>query len=109
MPSKASRSCARGFRVTKREWRRLHLRGAHWWEGTSYPSDRQRENAKADGLKTETEDRLTELLADGWTMVSVVAAGPVLLFQSRVGALWQEAFNVFLERPLHEEIHDSHD
>jgi len=42
-------------------------------------------------------------------MVSVVAAGPVLLFQSRVGALWQEAFNVFLERPLNEEIRDSQD
>jgi len=58
-------------------------------------------------LKTETEDRLTELLAEGWTMVSVVAAGPVLLFQSRVGALWQEAFNVFLERAVNTEIHDS--
>jgi len=93
--------------VSKREWQRLHLRGAHWWEGTAYPADRQRENVKADELKTETEDRLTELLAEGWTMVSVVAAGPVLLFQSRVGALWQEAFNVFLERAVNTEIHDS--
>lgn len=93
--------------MSKREWRRLHLRGAHWWEGTSYPADRQRETGNADRLQTETEDRLTELLAEGWTMVSVVAAGPVLLFQSRVGALWQEAFTVFLERPVNEEIHDS--
>ncbi len=85
---------------TSNEWRRLHLRGAHWWEGTSYPSDRQRESVKADELRSETEDRLTELLAEGWTMISVVPAGPVLLFQTRVGALWQEAFNVFLERRL---------
>jgi hypothetical protein len=93
--------------MSKREWQRLHLRGAHWWEGTSYPADRQRENGNADQLKAETEDRLTELLAEGWTMVSVVGAGPVVLFQSRVGALWQEAFTVFLERPLNEEIPDS--
>ncbi len=92
--------------MTKREWRRLHLRGVHWWEGTSFPPDRQRESARAEEFKAETEDRLTELMADGWTMVSVVAAGPIVVFQTRVGALWQEAFNVFLERPLSDEVHE---
>jgi hypothetical protein len=86
--------------VVQREWRRLHLRGTHWWEGTAFPPDRQREGARADAIRTETEEGLTKHLAEGWSIASVVAAGPVLLFRSRVGELWQEAFNVFLERPI---------
>jgi hypothetical protein len=89
--------------VTQREWRRLHLRGAHWWEGTSFPTDRRRENARADSFRLETEGNLTKLLADEWTMISVIAARPVLLFQTRVAALWQEAFTVFLERDVKSE------
>jgi hypothetical protein len=51
----------------------------------------------------ETEGNLTKLLADEWTMISVIAARPVLLFQTRVAALWQEAFTVFLERDVKSE------
>jgi len=80
------------------EWQHIRLRGAYWWEGTAFPADRQRENARAEASKTDTEEQLTKLLAEGWTMVSVVGAAPVSLFQNRVGRLWQESFNVFLER-----------
>ena len=90
--------------VTQREWQRVRLRGVHWWEGTTFPPDRQRENPRAEASRIETEDRLSKLLAEGWTIVSVVGAGPILLFQTRVGALWQEAFTVFLERPLCDEV-----
>jgi len=86
-----------------REWQHLRLRGAYWWEGTAFPADRQRENARAETSKTESEEQLTKLLVEGWTMVSVVRAPPVRLFQHRAGGLWQEAFNVFLERQLGEE------
>lgn len=51
----------------------------------------------------ETEGHLTKLLADEWPMISVIAARPVLLFQTRVAALWQEAFTVFLERDVDSE------
>jgi len=81
-----------------REWRRFHLRGAYWWEGTSYPSDRDREIPRAEQVRTETEEGLTKLLEEGWRTVSVVAARPVTLFSTRVGRLCQEAFNVFVER-----------
>jgi len=88
--------------VVEREWRRIRLRGAHWWEGTSFPPDRNRENPRADASRIETEDELTKLLEDGWTIVSVLAARPILLFQNRVATFWQEAFNVFLQRKLSE-------
>jgi hypothetical protein len=81
-----------------REWRRFHLRGAYWWEGTSYPSDRDREIPRAEQVRTETEDGLTKLLEEGWHIVSVVSARPVALYSTRVGRLCQEAFNVFVER-----------
>jgi len=83
-----------------REWQYIRLRGAYWWEGTAFPADRQRENVRAEAFKTETEEQLNTLLAEGWTMVSVVGAAPVRLFQHRAGRLWQEAFNVFLERQV---------
>jgi hypothetical protein len=89
--------------MVQREWKHLRLRGTYWWEGTSFPPDRQRENARAEAFKTETEEQLTKLLVEGWTMVSVVRAAPVRLFQNRAARLWQEAFNVFLERQVCEE------
>lgn len=92
------------YQVTQREWQRLHLRGGYWWEGASFPNDRRRENARADSFRSETEAKLTKLLAEDWTMVSVIAARPVLLFQTRVAALWQEAFSVFLERDGSNEV-----
>lgn len=84
--------------MTQREWQRVRLRGVHWWEGTTFAPDRQRENPRAEASRIETEDHLSKLLTEGWTIASVIAAGPILLFQTRVGALWQEAFTVFLER-----------
>jgi hypothetical protein len=86
--------------MIQREWQRVRLRGSHWWEGTTFAPDHQRENPRAEASRIETEDRLSKLLAEGWTIASVVAAGPILLFQTRVGALWQEAFTVFLEREI---------
>ena len=89
--------------MVPREWRHVRLRGAYWWEGTAFPADRQRENATADASKTDSEDQRTTLVAEGWTMVSVIGAAPVRLFQNRTGWLWQETFNVFLERQACEE------
>lgn len=82
------------------EWQLILLRGAHWWEGTLFPTDRQREHARAEAFRTETEDELTKLSAEGWRIVSVVGAAPVRFFQNRTGRLWQETFNVFLERQV---------
>lgn len=96
-----------GTPVITRDWHRTRLRGMHWWEGTSFPPDRKRENARAEASRNDTEDQLTKLLADGWRMVSVVSARSILLFQTRVGALWQEAFTVFLEREVCTEDHRS--
>ena len=83
--------------MIERRWQRIHLAGAYWWEGTAFPADRHRENARAQALKAESEEQVTELLAEGWMMVSVVGAAPVRRFQNRAGRLWQEAFTVFLE------------
>ncbi len=80
-----------------RQWQRVHLVGAYWWEGAAFPADRHRENVRAEAFKAETEKQLSELLAEGWMMVSVIGAAPVRRFQSRAGRLWQEAFTVFLE------------
>ncbi len=87
----------------KREWYRIRLRGAHWWEGTSFPPDRKRESSRAEASRIETEEQLSKLLVEGWTIVGVVAARPIHLFQNRVGVLWQEGFTVFLERELRDE------
>jgi len=84
--------------MIQREWRRVHLAGTFWWEGRAFPADRQRENARAAASQTKTEEQLAKLLAEGWTMVSVVSASPTRLFRNRAGGLWQETFNVFLER-----------
>jgi len=86
-----------------REWQHLRLRGAYWWVGTAFSADRQRENARAETSKTESEEQLTKLLVEGWTMVSVVRAAPIRLFQNRAGRLWQDAFHVFLERQVDDE------
>ena len=86
--------------VIQREWQRVRLRGNHWWVGTTLSLDHQRENPRAVASRIETEDHLTKLLAEGWTIASVVSVAPILLYQTRAGALWQEAFTVFLERPL---------
>jgi len=91
--------------VGKREWYRIRLRGAHWWEGTAFPPDRKREDPRAEASRIETEEQLSELLVEGWTIVGVVATRPLHLFQNRVGILWQEAFNVFLERELRDEVY----
>lgn len=91
--------------MIEREWQHIRLRGAYWWEGTAFPADRQRENARAEAYTTETEEQLTRLLAEGWTMVSVVGAAPVRLFQNRAGRLRQESFDVFLERQVCEQGH----
>jgi|GEM_PF-6557222 len=85
--------------MIQQEWHHLRLHGASWWEGTSFPADRQRENARAMASQTESDEQLTKLLAEGWRVVSVVGAAPVRLFRNRTGRLWQEAFSVFLERP----------
>jgi len=89
--------------MVPREWQQIRLQGAYWWEGTAFPADRQRENARAEASKTETEELLNKLLAEGWTMVCVVGAAPVRLLQNRAGRLWQETFHVFLERQVDEE------
>lgn len=80
-------------------WHHLRLRGASWWEGASLPADRQRENTRSVASQTDSEEQLTKLLTEGWRLVSVVGAAPVRLFQNRTGRLWQEAFDVFLDRP----------
>ena len=89
--------------MVQREWQRVRLRGAPWWEGASFPQDRRRENPRAEAARIETEDQLTKLLADGWRIASVVGARPILLFQNRVSTFWQEAFQVFVERELSNE------
>jgi len=94
-----------GILVGKREWYRIRLRGAHSWEGTAFPPDRKREDPRAEASRIETEEQLSELLVEGWTIVGVVATRPLHLFQNRVGILWQEAFNVFLERELRDEVY----
>jgi len=89
--------------MIQREWQHIRLRGAYWWERTSVPADRQRESARAEASRSETEERVNRLLAAGWTIVSVVGTPPVRLFQNRAGRLWQEAFSVFLEHQVTDE------
>jgi len=90
--------------MVQRDWQHIRLCGAYWWEGTAFPADRQRENARAEASKSETEERVNRHLAEGWTIVSVVGAPPIRLFQNRTGRLWQEAFTVFLEHQVTDEV-----
>src|ERR1700686_3262892 len=51
--------------ATRREWQRVRLRGVHWWEGTTFSPERQRENPRAEASRIEKEDPLSKLLEEG--------------------------------------------
>jgi hypothetical protein len=90
--------------MVRREWQRIRLCGGHWWNGTAFPVDRDREDARASAAREDSEAKLSKLLEDGWEIVSVVADPPSVLFRSRAGSLMQETFSVFLQRQIDEPL-----
>jgi hypothetical protein len=86
--------------VTKYEWRKIRLYGESWWTQSADYSAREAEK-KAAQQRTESEQQLTDLLSNGWQIITVVpkSANRILVLQT-IGnsSLVQEEWMVFLQR-----------
>jgi hypothetical protein len=82
--------------MTKYEWRWIRLRGS-WWELATIRKVHASAEPEASKGKQESEQKLTELLDNGWQIVSVVPEAPNGIINVR--GLEQETWTVFLQRP----------
>lgn len=88
--------------MMKYEWKRVRLYGSHWWSGIVRPDQRRPDlEEKLTKQKDESEQLLTDLLNDGWQMVSVMPYtrdGQVSRAGDSYSSLLQEVWVVFLQR-----------
>jgi hypothetical protein len=86
--------------MTKYEWKQVRLYGESWWTRTTNYSARDAEK-KAAQQRTESEQQLTDLLGNGWQIITIIPKSnnrmPVLQTIND-SSLVQEEWVVFLQR-----------
>lgn len=86
--------------VTKYEWKQVRLYGESWWTRTTNYSARDAEK-KAVQQRTESEQQLTDLLSNGWQIITIIpkSTNRMLVLQTiNDSSLVQEEWVVFLQR-----------
>lgn len=89
--------------MIKYQWKHIRLYGRHWWSAPDRTAPAEED--KAAKQKEESEQRLTDLLNDGWQIISVVPqATNGSVRRTYLGAvdLLQEVWVVFVQRPVDE-------
>jgi hypothetical protein len=85
--------------VEKYEWKQVRLYGNSWWTGTEVSARKAEE--KAIQQRTGSEQQLTDLLSDGWQIITVIpqgSSGVIILQSANQSNLLQEVWVVFLQR-----------